>query len=348
MDNQKLQKEHNEYLIKIEQFKRLNKVAQITLNEAINKNKIKINSLKSRIKTWNSILSKVDRKEDNENSFSQINDILGFRIICLFNSDLHHIHILINQNFEVLEFDDKISEGENLFGYMSHHYLVKLKSNFEGPIYEGIKDLVFEVQVRTITMDAWANISHYLEYKRENDTPKELKKSLNALSALFYLADGQFEEIYQERAKITNKFRKINFESLLESEINMDSVKAYTEKKLPRRVKGKNNILWSSIIKSMIDLGFKTVNDFDMKFNEYIEEKLKDELKTTGQDNFFHDTAIVNFILHKTIFDMVENDDTGKLELDLTDNLKYLLELNIPKKPIRINRKYIPTKSKNK
>jgi len=49
-----------------------------------------------------------------------VNDILGFRIICLFLSDLDRIFTLLGKNFKIIEVDDKrLTKGENVFGYLS-------------------------------------------------------------------------------------------------------------------------------------------------------------------------------------------------------------------------------------
>jgi len=45
-------------------------------------------------------------------------------------------------------------------------------------------------------MDAWATVSHYLDYKTDADVPLGLRKDFQALSGLFYLADTHFEMFY--------------------------------------------------------------------------------------------------------------------------------------------------------
>jgi putative GTP pyrophosphokinase len=62
-----------------------------------------------------------------------------------------------------------------------------------GPRYDPLKHLRFEVQVRTIVMDAGAAVSHHLDYKGGTSVPSELRKDFYALSGLFYVADQHFE-----------------------------------------------------------------------------------------------------------------------------------------------------------
>jgi ppGpp synthetase/RelA/SpoT-type nucleotidyltranferase len=73
-----------------------------------------------------------------------------------------------------------------------------LPDNYTGPRYEDLKGLKAEIQIRTIAMDAWSNVSHYLEYKTPEAAPSSLRKDFYALSALFYLADTHFELFFQD------------------------------------------------------------------------------------------------------------------------------------------------------
>ncbi len=60
-----------------------------------------------------------------------------------------------------------------------------------------MKDLKFEVQCRTILMDAWANISHHLAYKGPASIPDHLQRDFHALAGLFYVADKHFELFFR-------------------------------------------------------------------------------------------------------------------------------------------------------
>ena len=120
---------------------------------------------------------------------------MGFRVVCLFLSDLKEIEQIICQEFEVFEKDDKVNDTElNIFGYMSLH--LKAYSHFSA---DDVSKMSFEIQVRTIAQDAWASISHYLDYKKESAIPKQLKRDFHALSGLFYVADTHFSLLQKEQ-----------------------------------------------------------------------------------------------------------------------------------------------------
>jgi putative GTP pyrophosphokinase len=226
-----------QYVDSLPRFRRLEEEAKYVLKTAITSADIKLDSLSSRVKELDSFLTKARRKQTAK-PFEEIRDIVGLRLVCLFLSDIPRLSDIIRRDFNVLSEDNKI-EGQEVaaFGYMSLHYTLTLRPNYVGPRYEGITDIPLEVQVRTVAMNAWATISHHLEYKTENDVPSNLRRDFYALSGLFYVADTHFEMFYKasresrERAALraeTNEFD-------LDQEINLDSLSLYLRRKFPDR-----------------------------------------------------------------------------------------------------------------
>lgn len=163
-----------------------------TLNTAIERHGIKTHSIPRRIKSFDSCVSKITKKKI-EKPFECIKDFVGLRVICLFLSDLDRVEEAINEIFEVLDRKDKTNEyGENVFGYMGTHFIVKLKAKTE------TDTMPFEIQVRTIAQDAWASVSHHLDYKASH-VRDELKRDFYALSGLFYVADTHFSILKQDK-----------------------------------------------------------------------------------------------------------------------------------------------------
>jgi putative GTP pyrophosphokinase len=200
------------------------------LEQRIDDEGIKIHAIESRVKTQDSIIKKCTLNAITK-PFDDLVDIVGLRIICLFRSDLEIISEIIQNEFNIHSIDDKVMADVESFGYMSVHYVVSLKDSLSGPRYEKIKGIKFEIQVRTLAMHAWAAISHYLAYKGEWDVPDNLKKSLNALSGLFYLADGEFERFYIE----SNKSRTAAGALEKSDEINLDTIRALLVNQYPDR-----------------------------------------------------------------------------------------------------------------
>lgn len=126
-----------------------------------------------------------------------ISDLVGLRIVCLYEDDIERIGKLLEEQFEVISITDKITSVENTegsFGYKGLHFDIKLKlPRLELPEYLAYADLRFEVQVRTIVQDSWSVLDHKIKYKKS--IPNQLKRRINTLAALFELADREFRQI---------------------------------------------------------------------------------------------------------------------------------------------------------
>jgi len=183
----------DEYRARQEHFKNIERIAKFQLNNAL-KSQIKVHSLQSRIKSFDSFSEKVKSK-NLKDPFKQVKDLVGLRIVCLFLSDLKKVGEIIRRTFKLISEEDKIDEHpKDVFGYMDVQYIVVLKNRPK----LGIESMQFEIQVRTIAQDAWASVSHELYYKKEEAIPKDWERDFYALSALFYVADQHFKMLHQQ------------------------------------------------------------------------------------------------------------------------------------------------------
>ncbi|EJZ12210.1 GTP pyrophosphokinase [Mycolicibacterium vaccae] len=182
----------------IEVFVRLREEVQYAVESAIKASGIKAHTVVSRVKSRESYREKLERKQYAD-PMQQMHDIVGARIVCLFPDDVEKIGAILGDTFEVLHFDDK-GKGisPEIWRYVSVHYDCKIKNIHQGPRYDDIKDSVFEVQVRTILQDAWANVEHYLAYKGASSIPASLRRDFSALVGLFHVADKSFQQIYDQ------------------------------------------------------------------------------------------------------------------------------------------------------
>ena len=191
-----------QYDANLQNYNKLADFVEYELTKAIKDQGIKTHTLSYRIKELDSLLGKIRRKKI-VNPFEEIHDLVGFRIVCLFLTDLEEIGRIIHEQFEVFEEDDKVNDSEiNIFGYMSLHLKCRIKSHVDTDSEEKIKEIPFEIQVRTIAQDAWASISHYLDYKNKSVIPEQLKRDFHALSGLFYVADTHFSILRQEQSNL--------------------------------------------------------------------------------------------------------------------------------------------------
>lgn len=167
--------------------------------------------LSFRIKTWDSIVQKIERNNLSPESIQAIYDVIGFRIITLFKRDVDIICETICREFNVLYFDDKAAEKEvDVFGYLSVHYEVALKEHWMGaPTTIQFRGLHTEIQVRTFSQHVWAASSHLLQYKIEQTIPMVMRRSIYRLAAVLEIVDNELESIRDFRDNYQNQLKEI-------------------------------------------------------------------------------------------------------------------------------------------
>ena len=140
-----------------------------------------IESIKSRIKSNESILKKIIRKNlplDLDAIEENLEDIAGVRVICSFIDDIYKLAdcFLRQDDITLIKMKDYIKNPKPS-GYRSLHLIVAV------PIFlENEKKLVkVEVQFRTIAMDFWASLEHKLRYNKKiaPEMMDELSRELN-------------------------------------------------------------------------------------------------------------------------------------------------------------------------
>jgi putative GTP pyrophosphokinase len=235
------------------------------LNKKLHQAEIEVASITTRTKSESSFCEKLNRK-NYANPFIEITDFAGARVVFLYTKDRNKIENIIESEFEIIEKNDKISDADSdRFGYGALHYLVRLKPSYVGARYEEVRELICEIQVKTILQDAWAMVAHHLSYKQESDVPKHLLRKLYALSGLFETADDQFENIRSLRTQyhesVSEGIRQHNPETL-NSEIELDSLIAYLDSKLPNR-KSNDYSVAAELVSELKENGYNTLQGLD-------------------------------------------------------------------------------------
>jgi ppGpp synthetase/RelA/SpoT-type nucleotidyltranferase len=180
-------------------YEKLGKVVVADLDQALRDrglDKMIHGVVNSRVKEIDSFQKKIAHKPYSD-PLKETRDLLGVRVVCLYPSLLSEIDEVIQETFEVIRYEDKSKvEKPDLWRYSSVHYDCELPGdNSERRYEDGLQNLVFEIQVRTILQDAWATVEHRLGYKSEREIPDELKREFSALAGLFHIADERFQYI---------------------------------------------------------------------------------------------------------------------------------------------------------
>ena len=156
-----------------------------------------IENIKSRLKSTDGIIRKLNRKELSfslESIEENINDVAGVRVICSFPEDIYMLAecLLSQDDIKLIEKKDYIKNPKES-GYRSLHLIIEV------PIFlkNEKKSMKVEVQLRTIAMDFWASLEHKLRYKKSID-PEEaeiISKELIECSEISASLDKRMEEI---------------------------------------------------------------------------------------------------------------------------------------------------------
>ncbi len=171
----------------------------------IHSGSIAISKIEGRVKDGEECVKKFNRKyrinlESTSTPYSirdHITDLIGLRVVCLYEDDIEKIEKCLSEHFEVIDKTDKIAQVENTedsFGYKGLHLDLRLNKERRGlPEYVKYSEFRFEIQIRTIIQDSWSVLDHKIKYKKS--IPVRLKRRINTLAALFELADREFREI---------------------------------------------------------------------------------------------------------------------------------------------------------
>ena len=155
-----------------------------------------INNIECRIKTPDSIINKMKRKNYDLNYkalISNINDVAGIRIVCPFKTDIPKIKEVIEKSsaIDVLEIKDYLNAPKKS-GYSGLHIIGQIPVDIGGTS----ANVKMEIQVRTMAMNFWATTEHKIKYKAQNKLSK-----IDSKKMVFYA------KIINE---IDNKISKIN------------------------------------------------------------------------------------------------------------------------------------------
>lgn len=141
--------------------------------------------------------SKLEAEEQAYRIRDYISDLIGIRIICLYEDQIALVSAVLEQNFRIIDVTDKIAaveSTEDSFGYKGLHIDLALSEKLAAqPKYRAFAELPIEVQIRSLIQDAWSVLDHKIKYKKS--IPNDLRRRINVLSALFELADREFKEI---------------------------------------------------------------------------------------------------------------------------------------------------------
>ncbi|WP_370617206.1 GTP pyrophosphokinase [Mumia qirimensis] len=167
------------------------------IEESISGRPFSVQVIEARAKDPGSAAEKVGRKKYGRPG-QQMDDILGVRIITLYEHNVVEVADRLRAAFEVDESrsGDKTKQlGMGQVGYRSSHLVLKPRKSGLGRTSRILESTRVEVQIRSVVAHAWAEIEHSLRYKIGTGVPNELLRRFDALAGALELIDREFSGI---------------------------------------------------------------------------------------------------------------------------------------------------------
>jgi len=275
MEDEKLDNLVEEYKINKENCEKCGAKVKQLLIDLLKAKNIKFHEVNYRIKDELSLTKKFYLKNKKYSKLEDMTDIIGVRVITYYTDDIDKVAQVIEENFDIDE-ENSIDKRETLeidkFGYLSLHYIVKLKENRTNlEEYRCCANYKIEIQIRTTLQHAWAEIDHDLGYKNEVETPKEVRRDFYRLAGLLETADKEFLGIrnqindYEENIdkRIKDKEENIYIDKIsLKAFVSNDEVynKLITKLEKETKVKFRNEEISSIDLQLLLYMKYDTIN----------------------------------------------------------------------------------------
>ena len=171
------------------------KLEILNKESSVNRTRNPISTVKSRIKSPESIAKKLEKKGlpvNFDSMMENLNDIAGVRVICPYISDIYSVRdmLLKQPDLTLIRQNDYIDKPKES-GYRSLHLVMEI------PVYlsKTEHDVRVEIQLRTIAMDFWASLEHQLRYKNSAKVPDSVRRELFRVAETIAMTDREMEEI---------------------------------------------------------------------------------------------------------------------------------------------------------
>lgn len=183
----------------------------------------------SRVKDKDSLERKLNKRNDSskekyktfDDIYNDVFDFLGLRVSLYFPNDIPMVEEAIKRYFKIIgkpiifpqknkqkNTPSKCPEQENytkIFpGYSAVHYRVSLKQDLLETINPHNYPInpVFEIQVISLVLHAWAEVEHDIVYKPNyKKLSKEVHKTLDEINGLMQLGEMAFVRLKDELVK---------------------------------------------------------------------------------------------------------------------------------------------------
>ena len=135
--------------------------------------------------------------------------------MCQFVEDIYNIVNLIKSRSDMsIVYEKDYIKNFKDSGYRSYHVIIKY------PIHSiaGSKEILCEIQIRTLAMNFWATIEHSLKYKYEHYIPETLAVRLRRAADAAFLLDQEMSEIREDimKAQVMYQVKSVTLRDVLD------------------------------------------------------------------------------------------------------------------------------------
>ena len=192
---------HTENLLKqykerLPLLKQIEEKAFLLLSESFQQQGLYVTAIEHRVKTEESLIGKLKLKGYKYRTIEEVTDLVGLRVITFYNDDVDKIAALAKNLFEV-DWQNSVDKRKlhqlTSFGYNSLHFICKLKeSDADDPAMRNIR---FELQMRTALQHVWSTIEHDTGYKGVVRIPDIYRRQFSRLAGMLELIDDEFSRL---------------------------------------------------------------------------------------------------------------------------------------------------------
>ena len=159
-----------------------------------------------RVKSVASIEEKIAlRGLSVENLAKEMQDIAGLRIMVQFVDDVDEVLALLRHRSDMTIVSERdYIRNRKHSGYRSYHVIV----SYPVDTIDGRKEILAEIQIRTLAMNFWATVEHTLNYKYQGKYPEDISKRLKSTAEAAYKLDEEMSSIKDEVQEAQRIFTK--------------------------------------------------------------------------------------------------------------------------------------------
>lgn len=163
-----------------------------------------IDRIITRAKSPSSFAGKCKRTDSNGKPkyltpLSEIQDILGGRIIVFYREDVSIVSSTITRYFQPIEERELVPESEWAFGYFGKHFVLPTPGDvIPQEVDKSQVPAFFELQIKTLFQHAWSEANHDLGFKARKTLTSDQQRRLAYTAAQAWGADQEFAALCKE------------------------------------------------------------------------------------------------------------------------------------------------------